>query len=64
MKKAYLGDGVYVEFDYQLAQLILTTENGIAVTNRIVLEAEVYAALTTYVDKLKEQVVAATSSKA
>ncbi len=45
--KEYIGDGVYVEHDGYA--LVLTTENGISVTNRIVLEAEVYEALTGYV---------------
>lgn len=43
MRKQYLGDGVYLEYDG--ANLILTTENGISVTNRIVLEWEVFQAL-------------------
>lgn len=43
MTKAYLGDGVYVEWDG--FSFILTTEDGARVTNRIVLEPEVYAAL-------------------
>lgn len=49
MSKEYLGDGVYVDVD-ELG-LILTTENGIDVTNRIVLEEEVYGALLRYVDR-------------
>lgn len=38
--KEYIGDGVYAEID-QFRDLVLTTENGIEVTNRIVLEMEV-----------------------
>jgi hypothetical protein len=34
--KAYLGDGVYVEFD-RFGTLVLTTENGLSVTNTIYL---------------------------
>lgn len=49
--KEYLGDAVYVEFDG--FQLVLTTENGIRATNRIVLEPEVYAALVQFVERLK-----------
>lgn len=49
--KRYLGDGAYVAFDG--FGLVLTTENGIETTNRIVLEPEVYAALLAYVDELK-----------
>lgn len=47
--KAYLGDGVYVDWDGY--GLVLTTENGIAVTNTIVLEPDVYTALAAYVDR-------------
>jgi len=36
MFKTYLGDYVYAELDKQ-HELVLTTENGIEVTNRIVL---------------------------
>lgn len=50
--KSYLGDGVYVDFDG--FSLVLTTENGIEVTNTIVLEPEVYSELTRYVAELKE----------
>jgi hypothetical protein len=35
MTKVYLGDGVYVDFDGW--NIVLTTENGITVTNRICL---------------------------
>ena len=50
MSKEYLGDGAYVDFDGYA--LVLTTENGIHVTNRIVLEPEVYSALVRYVERL------------
>jgi hypothetical protein len=47
--KLYLGDGVYLTFlDYGI---LLTTENGIVVTNRIVLEPEVYMALVQYMKR-------------
>lgn len=45
MPKTYLGDGVYVEFDDRTLDVVLTTENGVAVTNRIVLEPEVLDSL-------------------
>ncbi len=48
--KRYLGDGVYV--DYDGINYILTTEDGISVTNRIVLEPLVYLALITYANTL------------
>ena len=44
-KKQYLGDGVYVEFVAWVDggfEIVLTTENGIDVTNRIVLEPDVW----------------------
>jgi hypothetical protein len=44
--KQYIGDGVYVE--YNNYEIILTTENGIAITNTIVLEAEVLNNLNEY----------------
>ena len=51
MTKTYLGDGAYVDFDGYA--LVLTTENGIRETNRIVLEPEVWHALKEYVERLK-----------
>lgn len=47
MKKVYLGDGVFAEFDG--FAIILTTENGVSVTNRIVLEPEVVRDLGTFI---------------
>ncbi len=47
MSKTYIGDGVYCEFDGYA--FVLTTENGIEITNTIVLEPEVYSALIKYV---------------
>ncbi len=41
--KVYLGDGVYCAIEH--GALVLTTENGTLVTNRIVLRPEVYDAL-------------------
>lgn len=48
--KAYIGDGVYVEFDGY--SVILTTENGIDTTNEIVLEPEVLRKFNEYVNSL------------
>jgi hypothetical protein len=42
--KVYLGDGVYATLDPFL-DLVLTTENGIEVTNQIALELTVLIAL-------------------
>jgi hypothetical protein len=48
--KAYLGDGVYVEHDNFDFGVILTTEDGYKVTNRIYLEPSVFRALEGYVN--------------
>jgi hypothetical protein len=48
--KDYLGDGVYVDFDG--FSLVLTTENGVETTNTMILEPQVYEALTRYVARL------------
>lgn len=50
--KTYLGDGAYAEFDG--FGIMLTAENGIAVTDRVYLEPEVYDALTRFVESLKK----------
>lgn len=46
-KKEYIGDGIYVEIDEK--GIVLTTENGIRITNIIVLEPQVFQALIEYV---------------
>lgn len=45
--KTYLGDAVYADVDH-FGCLILTTEDGIRTTNRIVLDQQVLAALSAY----------------
>lgn len=50
MNKQYIGDGVYAEYDNY--SVILTAENGIRVTNRIVLEAEVLDNLNRYLQEM------------
>ncbi len=57
MPKAYIGDGVYVEVEGY--DVVLTTEDGIRVTNRIVLEPEVYLALRRYVARLQREAIGA-----
>jgi hypothetical protein len=53
--EAYLGDGAYVRFDGYALEL--TTNNGIRVTNRIVLEPEVYERLVAFVARLNAKPV-------
>lgn len=55
--KRYLGDGAYVAFDG--CAFVLTAENGITATDRIVLEPEVFHALTQFVDDVRAAIVAA-----
>ncbi len=50
--KAYLGDGVYADFDGNA--VVLTTEQGLGLaTNTIVLEGEVISSFNSYVERLK-----------
>lgn len=53
ISKTYLGDGAYADFDGY--SLVLTTENGIEVTNTIVLDPRVYSALVRYVEGLNNE---------
>jgi len=46
--KRYLGDGVYAEMTIE--GLVLTTEDGVSVTNTIYLEPEVFDALVKFVN--------------
>lgn len=50
-KKQYLGDGVYVKID-EIGMLILTTEDGVEVTNTIYLEPEVTVELVKFIEGL------------
>jgi hypothetical protein len=50
-QKTYLGDGVYAEwtgFD-----VVLTTENGIATTNTIMLEPDMVARLASWLETMQ-----------
>jgi hypothetical protein len=57
-RKAYIGDGVYIDVDPHGAY-VLTTENGVCATNTIVLEREVAMALLDYLveDELGRRMV-------
>jgi hypothetical protein len=50
--KDYLGDGVYADFDG--CAFTLTTENGVSVTNTIVLEPQVMSALARYTKRIAD----------
>jgi len=52
--KVYLGDGVYADM-WPPDGLVLTTEDGLRVTNEIFLENWVYRALLDYVARLNQQ---------
>jgi hypothetical protein len=54
MKKEYLGDGVYAAYEEGSDSILLTTEDGINVTNEIYLEAHVISALNCFVARLKK----------
>lgn len=50
MSKLYLGDGVYVSTLEDCDGVVLTTENGIGCTNRIVLEYDLCNELLRYLE--------------
>ena len=50
--KEYLGDGVYVAVDCN--NIVLTTEDGISVTNTVILEPQVLSALIEYLGGLAD----------
>ena len=59
--KKYLGDGAYAEFDGYY--IVLTTSDGITVTNRICLEKEVFKTLVEYEKMLKKVIAKQISTK-
>jgi hypothetical protein len=48
MNKQYLGDGAYAE--WKEGSVYLTTENGISVTNTVVLEPQVLEAFLIWIE--------------
>lgn len=54
MNKEYLGDAVYIEVN-RFGDIILTTEDGVNVTNRIVLEPTVLEAFENYLRRLRRE---------
>jgi len=59
--KKYLGDGAYAEFDGYY--IVLTTSDGITVTNRICLEKEVFKTLVEYEKMIKKVIAEQISTK-
>lgn len=51
--KTYLGDGVFAAFDG--FHVVLTTENGIAVTNKIYLDPDVCIGLLKFFQTIKQK---------
>lgn len=56
--KEYIGDGAYAEL-LDDGTIILTAEDGIAVTNRVVLESDVWNALLAYVRRTAPKLIGA-----
>ena len=52
-RRQYLGDAVYI--DYDGTDLILTTEDGVEESNRIILEPAVIDALERYLKNLHDE---------
>lgn len=50
-KKRYLGDGVYADLD-EFGSIVMTTEEGIRTTNRIVLDGEVLSMLIAWMQRM------------
>lgn len=53
MTKTYLGDGVYADIDDR--GIVLTTEDGIRVTNTIVLDEATFQSLVRFVSRYVEE---------
>lgn len=59
-RKEYLGDGLYANFDGY--HIVLTTENGRSVQNRVCLEPQVFSALLIYEKGLREKITEGANS--
>lgn len=60
-RKCYLGDGVYADVLHET--LILTTEDGIEVTNTIYLEPEVMERLREYLEPAGKESISSKAPK-
>lgn len=54
MAKEYIGDGVFADF-VEGGMLLVTTEDGHVVQNKIYFEIETWAALMSYVARYKAE---------
>ncbi len=52
-KKECIGDAVYVDIN-DCGQIVLTTEDGISISNTIYLEPEVYGSLERYIEAARQ----------
>lgn len=52
--KTYLGDSVYADIDSS-NRVVLTTENGISISNEIILEQEVINNFTLWLAKIDSE---------
>jgi len=55
MKKRYIGDAVYIEFDG--LHIVLTTSDGIRDTNRICLDNTVMISFEQWVKEFKQEMI-------
>jgi len=53
-EKIYLGDAVYVEIN-PYGDIVLTTEDGISVSNSIILDPTVLQAFLEYIERSKNE---------
>lgn len=53
--KKYIGDGCYVESWHEPGSFVLTTEDGLRVTNRVVLEPEVLWEFLQFVEAKRQE---------
>lgn len=53
--KEYVGDGIYIQKG-EYNEIVLTTEDGITVTNTIYLEAQHLKFIITYIDRHRSDV--------
>ncbi len=53
--KTYLGDGVFVDVTEDVGAIELTTSNGVATTNRIILEPETLGSFLAWWERVKSR---------